>query len=294
MSLGPLVDTVKSTVNTVKSSLSGNSEVVSMTPYVVNADPVIVFPSDLRDPKYDWPFMVFSLPAENTDIYLPIPQGLTFSDSMSYSSINLGIIGSIGSETINAIAKQDTISGAIGAGVGGLAGSVINKAKKVNAAAAASILARNVLRQEQIADVIDFSTRQVLAPNTNTSFQSTNVRSFAFNFKLVSKNKGEAKTIKKIDTVFRHYMYPEGNDVILKYPPMWKIRFYNKGQEESQFIPKIYPCYLIGMSSTINSSTNIYHEDGSPVETDIQLSFQEIKALTRKHIDDLESGKTNK
>lgn len=263
-----------------------------MAPFNVNESPVIVFPSDLRDAKYDWPFMVFSIPSENKDIYLPIPQGLTFSDSMSYSSINLGIIGSIANETVNAIANQDTISGAIGAGVGSLAGSVINKAKKINAAAAASIVARNVLKQQQIADTIDFGARQVLAPNTNTSFQNTNVRSFAFAFKLVSKNKSEAQTIKKMDSIFRHYMYPEGNDVLLKYPPMWKIRFYNKGQEENQFIPKIYPCYLTGMTSTFNSSTNIYHEDGSPVETDMQLSFQEIKALHRGIIDNLESGKT--
>ena len=238
----------------------------------------LVFPSDLK--KSHVPFMSF-FATMGRPVFLPIPQGLTFSDSAAYSNIDLGIIGQIGTEALEQAANQKTISGAAGAFMGGLAGSVVNKARKLNAAAAASIISRNWLRQDGIANTIDFSQKQVIAPNTNTSFQNTGIRTFAFNFKLVAKSQKEADTIRAIVRHFRKFLYPEGDDVVMSYPPLWDIKFYNAESAENAHIPKIYPAYLTGFTSTHNASTNAFHPDGSPIDTDISLQFQESKALTR-------------
>jgi len=270
-------------------SREGLGEIVRLPPFRVSEEELsIVFPESLRSKPV--PFISFATRSSgsNIPIYLPMPPGVTFGDNMSYSTLDLGIIGTIANETINQVASQNTIAGAVGAGVGGLVGSVVNKAKKLNAAAAASIIARNIPAASGIADVIDFSTKQVIAPNTNTSFQNSGIRQFNFTFKLVSKTKKEAVAIDKIVSNFRRGMYPKGNDIVLAYPSTWQIKFNNADGSENNFIPKIYSCYLTSLTSTFNGSTNLFHEDGSPIETDVSVSFQETKALTRDDIERLQ------
>ena len=267
----------------------GLGEIVMLPAFRVNEKKLnIVFPETLRNKPV--PFISFTTRSSgsNIPIYLPMPPGVTFGDNMSYSTLDLGIIGTIANETIDQIASQNTIAGAVGAGVGGLVGSVVNKAKKLNVAAAASIIARNIPASGNIADVIDFSSKQVIAPNTNTSFQNSGIRQFNFTFKLVSKSKKEAVVIDEIANVFRRGMYPKGNDVVLAYPSTWEIKFNNADGSENTFIPKIYSCYLTSLTSTFNGSTNLFHEDGSPIETDVSVSFQETKALTRDDIERLQ------
>lgn len=249
------------------------------------------FPQNLASSNL--PFVMFSTPESQEKVYisLPIPPGISIGDGMSYSSVNLGIIGTIMAETMTQMGKQTSVSGVIGAGVGGMVGSVINKAGQLNAAAAASILSRK-FGYETVADAVDFSQRQVIAPNTNTTFQNSNIRSYAFSFKLVSRSKKEADAIKSIVNGFRRNMYPEGKDVVLSYPPVWKIKFYDKSGAQNKFLPQIHSSYLTSLTTSYNASTNIFHEDGSPVETDVSISFQETRALTKGDIQDLENGDT--
>lgn len=268
-----------------------NSDTVVMPQFRVSATKPLAFPETLRSQPL--PFVLFTAmgKSQSPAISLPIPPGLTIGDGMSYSSMNLGIIGTIMAETMTQMGKQTSVAGVIGAGVGGMVGSVINKAGQLNAAAAASILSRK-FGFETVADTVDFSQRQVIAPNTNTTFQNSNIRSYSFTFKLVSRSKKEAETIKRIVDTFREYMYPEGKDVVLSYPPIWNISFYDKDAVVNPYLPKIFDSYLTGMTATFNASTNIFHEDGSPVETDVSLSFQETRALTKMDIQKLERGET--
>lgn len=244
------------------------------------------FPAKLMNS--DMPCIAFRLVGKTKPaIFLPIPVGLTFSDAALYSSIDLGIIGQVGSEAIMQMNKQDGIAAVIGAGAGGLAGSVMNKFNKSNTAAIASFIARQKLGLGAVADVIDFSTKQVVAPNTNTTFNNMGLRNFSFSFKLVAKSKAEAQTITKLIQMFRTYMYPIGDDAVVEYPPLWSIDFLvnaKNSASESDIIPKIYPSYLTTFNSTYNASASAFHSDGTPVETDISITFQESKALTRTDI----------
>lgn len=265
-----------------------NATVVS-PPFIVRGSrPDIVFPLLLRSKPV--PFITFTpkpprpgTSVSGTIIHLPMPPGISFNDSMSYSSIDLGVIGQIGTEVISEVAKQTSVAEAAGAGVGALAGSLVNKMRKMNAAATASIIARKA-GVSSVADNIDFSTRQVIAPNTNTTFQNSSVRQFQFTFKLIGKSDKEAKEIDRIISIFRIGMYPKGNDVILEYPATWNINFSDGKGQPNTFIPKIFSCYLISMNAVYNGSTNLYHGDGSPIETDISLQFQETRPLTQDDI----------
>ena len=46
-------------------------------------------------------------------------------------------------------------------------------------------------------------------------------------------------------------------------------------------MPKIMDTYLVNCTTTYNSTTNAFHEDGQPVEVDMSLTFQETRPLTR-------------
>jgi hypothetical protein len=46
-------------------------------------------------------------------------------------------------------------------------------------------------------------------------------------------------------------------------------------------MPTIKECYLLSLNTTYNSTSNAFHDKGQPVEVDIAVTFQEVKALTR-------------
>lgn len=253
---------------------------------------IYAFPQELTDDKIAWPFISFHVNDEsNIFLYFPIPAGLTFSDNMSYSTIDLGIIG-------DAVVK--TYEGAASGGVSGAASAggqaVLSKARDLNATAIAQIAlkAKSVASKlpDSTAAIVDFASKSVIAPNTNTTFSNSSVRSFSFQFKLISRTSKEADNIRDILQVFQMKMYPEGGNeaIILKYPPTFSINFYNGNGEENEYLPGIFTSYLTGMTSTFNSSTNMYHKDGSPLESDVTLQFQEIKALNREEITNLLPG----
>ena len=109
---------------------------------------------------------------------------------------------------------------------------------------------------------------------------------------MMPKDQKEAFTITEIVKRFRQNMYPMGNDLILTYPPIWNIMFYDGAKtEENTKLPGIYDCYLTGMSAVYNSSGNMFHADGHPVETDVQLTFEETRALTLSDIIKLSEGR---
>lgn len=247
-----------------------------------------VFPLELREADKNWPFVSFIVNDKDRDvIHLPIPPGITFGDSMNYSSIDLGILNAVA--VAGAQAALDTsgpergMARKAGKSVGAMVTAMTDKISKVNVAAGASIAAR-ALRQDDKANVIDFAAKQVLAPNTNTTFNSASVRSFQFAFKMIGKTADETRTIKNITQLFQEKMYPEGDDVVLAYPPTWRIIFHDGNGRENAYIPGIYSCYLTSGQFVFNGNNSIFHEDGSPVEADITISFQETKALTRGEI----------
>lgn len=227
----------------------------------------------------------------NYSVFLPIPSGLTFSDNMQYSSLDLGIMGNITSKAIGAAVNQSNLFSGIGAGIGAGVGTIVNQIKSTNAAAALSI-ATKFVGADNLSNAIDFGARQVIAPNTNTAFQNSGVRQFQFSFKMMPTDQKEADTISEIVRLFRQNMYPEANDLILTYPPVWNIKFFNGHKpKENTKLPGIHSCYLIAMSAVYNSSGNMFHEDGHPVETDVQLTFEETRALTHDDIVNLSEGR---
>lgn len=225
---------------------------------------IIVFPSNMRNAAADYPHMSFR--TGSTYIYFPIPAGLSFSDQAEYSSVDLGLLG----------LEFDK-------GMGPTAGQGVGKAVGMAAGIGAQILAK-AGQYQKTADALALGTGRLMSPNKRTSFQGMSIRSFEFTFKMMPKNKSDANIIRDINTIFRLNIYPssELGGAILNFPPTWSIKFYNSKGIENIHIPRIYDeCFLTSISSTYNAGSNLFHDDGSPVEVDISLKFEEAKALTR-------------
>lgn len=261
--------------------------------------PVIigVFPRELRASQADYPFIEFSAyvraagnaPAIIQSVFLPMPEGLSFGESGNYGTIDLGILAAVGgTDALNKMMTDPSVASAK-SGLSAMASNIVSQVKTASSLQVMAIAGKAL----GVGEGALFSGKAIMSPNTNTTFTGNATRSFTFSFKMVSSVRADSAAIRDIHNFFRRYTYAGGdaqNNVILSYPPVWTIRFYQDGVE-NQFLPKIFSCYLTNTTSAFNSSSNIYRPDGAPIEVDITLAFQETRMLTRNDIDILAAGR---
>jgi len=260
----------------------------------------IVFPENLED--IGRPYVRFSCitppPEASPDVYLPIPGGLSFADGGAYNTIDMGMIDSVTALANAAIGGAKSGNGVLDSTLKAAEATKNVFMQEANAAGAlgAGIIAARRVGADTIAQALELRGKVVKNPKNNTAFGGNNVRAFQFDFKLVGRNKSEVAEIDRIQNVFRNQVYAKkknAGNLMLQYPNTWQITFHDPDNpgEEMEYIPKIYTCYLLAVSTTINSSSNTYRKsDKSPYEIDISLQFQETKVLTRDDIEALENG----
>ena len=210
---------------------------------------------------------------DQRSIYLYSPPGLAIADAAGYTQADLGLIGG----SIDAIgdiatgkkegSQSNLIADVVSAATTGAAG-------KLGAAGQAGMISGGIASN----------------PYTNVQFTGTNLRSFAFNFKLVAESPDESEAIRDIENTFRKFLYPKkasSSEFLLEYPPLFKIEFMKlSGGDASpnRFMPFIQYSYLLNMTATFNGATNLFHKTGAPIELDLALTFQESKALKREDL----------
>jgi hypothetical protein len=236
---------------------------------------IYCFPESLRaSSDYGTSFVSFNfikraLP-ENATVFLYLPPGFSLSDTASYGSVDLGVIGGRG-------VGFDSESGK---NTGLTEGERKDIATFGLAKAADNFGAEALFAKEKIQQGI------ALNPNTTLQFNNINVREFSFSFKLVAESQAEAEQALLIENLFRAAAYPElktNKGLFLEYPPTFDIKFHY-GAGENKFMPVILESYLTGVQVTYNAGTNMYHADGSPTEIDLTLNFSETQAITREKL----------
>lgn len=133
-------------------------------------------------------------------------------------------------------------------------------------------------------------------PNTRALFKQVSLRSFAFAFKFIPVNEGEARTVLQIIKNFRTELYPE--DIVggaegslgYKFPNRVQIEFhYDKNPIRD--IPKIAPAYIESFTTNLNPTNAAMLQKGGGTahfsEIDVNITLTESKALSQ---DDIESG----
>lgn len=216
-------------------------------------------------------------------IALPIPAGVSFGDSATYGTVDLGLISALGAQAASGGYSdfKDVISN-----TGFIDG--FKKSFALEEGQGRAIL--QDLGINPFAEQMKLQSRSIANPNTNTSFAGNQIRTFSFAFKMMADNPAETAEMLGIQETFRKFSYANSqsstNNFTLDYPPVWTIQFINNGGE-SKYFPKIFSSYLTSVNTTFNSDGANYMVDGSPAVVDVALTFQETRVLTREDIESM-------
>ncbi|CAF34266.1 baseplate tail tube cap [Synechococcus phage S-PM2] len=153
-----------------------------------------------------------------------------------------------------------------------------------------------------INDVLGGIGGVILNPNAELLFTGFDLRSFGLNFKLTPRNKLEARMIRDIITSFKKASLPtlganpgsvfskgvespEGNNRNFIGVPNLCIVQFMKGGNQHPYLAQFKPCAIknVGVSYTPDGQYATY-TDGSPVATQLTLSFTETKLVYSNEI----------
>jgi len=141
----------------------------------------------------------------------------------------------------------------------------------------------------------------ILNPNTEMLYQGQDLRTFSLSFKMSPRTDKEAKVIKQICNRFKKASMPYiGGQAIfgqfkspnlLKVPVVCQVTFMN-GNKHHEYLPKYKLCAISGVeiNYTPDGSYATVGKDGSPVSTQLTVSFKETKTLFGDDINIEETG----
>jgi hypothetical protein len=298
----PATDAGKSLVDTVKEAWDkldvdkalaegkaiNQQNAAFKTTYAGTLGKVNTFPSELISTNR--PIIEFrclqdhSILKAGTTIYLPAPEGLSYSNSSTYDDSELGVFGGAILGGLNSIDPTKKLN-EIGEDLLRKGASAFEAAKSVNPKNAILAAASGFVQDTSIKAAVGVAAGARFNPYVVTSFDGTNTREYTFEYKLIPSSAEEAATIKKISQLFQIAVYGEiDGGFLLKYPPKWKLTILVPDNEAGTGkalnpLSSFYECYLQNCDIKYNSSNNSYFRDNSPFETDISLTFKETKAL---------------
>lgn len=178
--------------------------------------------------------------------------------------------------------------------IGGLANDIMNKAKKAIGSGDSRSNLQILLAQEavQAQGLLSRLKGQVANPNLELLFNGPQLRTFSFNFRMVSRSTTEAANVKKIIRFFKQGMAIQitDTDIFLKSPNVFDIRYQSEDGKAHRSLPQIKRSALIrcdvnyvpdGSYMTFADATQ-----GFPMTCyDLSLGFSEISPLTAEDYD---------
>ena len=259
--------------------------------------------------------------------YLHVPTSLSFNDNVSVGSSNLGTVGALGLSALNydnpGMVSNFFAAGleygkdfftSIGLGIPGLSGdrknSISDEAARLSAQRLSGFLP--VPGQDAIQSAVTVASQTIANPNTRSTFQNVNIRTFSFSFKFIPLSREESTEVENIITFFRKFLYPEhaylkkedpnnpGSNstavpVGYKFPPLFDIKvgydINGNGRYENLPNMEIHYCYLTAVTHNYNPQSASFYEGGKPTEIDFTLAFTEYRTLSRSDVTN-EYGRT--
>jgi len=228
-------------------------------------------------------------------IYLPIPQNIQDTTSVSWGEDSLDPLSAFGL-SFGADAMKD-VGGAVREYVS-LASSKIGDALRDPTAQKALIAAISgqafgaLGGNVSASGLIARATGQVFNPNMELLFGGVNIRSFSFNFDFVARNSKEGDEIKQIIRTLKQSMSATNNSnnsalsgVFIGSPKVFQLE-YRKGNAPHPFLNRFLPMALTNVSvNYTGSNTYATYWDGTPVHITMQLDFQELNPLYAEDYD---------
>ena len=201
-----------------------------------------------------------NLSETKAEISLYLPDTLDFQQSFHYNPLNL-------TEVITAIGSS--IVGGSGGKIKGALGSILQGGGAINLGLNAAGYAIN--------------------PQQQVLFQGVDFRTFGLAFVMTPWNAQESNTIKEIIKTFRKYGSPtilkNTAGFIFKPPAVFEVEFWS-GSQQNQYLNKVTQCVLTQIEVNYAPNGWTAHNDGAPVQTALNLGFQEIEIIDSTKIED--------
>ena len=132
------------------------------------------------------------------------------------------------------------------------------------------------------------TTGRTVNPQLELMYTSPSLRKFSFDFRMIPRNAKESADIQKILYLLKHYSaptIPAGTSGRYFVPPaQFEIEFYNSPNQLNNFLFKTKKCALTSISVDHSPNGFATYYNGAPVETRLQLQFQETVILDRRAI----------
>ena len=209
------------------------------------------------------------------DIALYIPNKIVNNGTINYNSVEMG--GFRAAKDI--ITKLDM-------------GALFPFAKRKSAEFIDSLTGFAGINLNSEAAIQQF-TGLAINPRIEQLFDGVPVRSFDFSFSLAPRSREESIVVSNIIRTFRSHAHPRigVGGHFLNVPSEFEIRYYKVNNEgyalENLFLNKIGRCSLtnINVDYTPNNINSTF-ENGSPVRTNVTMTFTELRPLTKEDIEE--------
>tara|TARA_E500000331_G_scaffold41730_1_gene34393 strand:- start:2379 stop:3452 length:1074 start_codon:yes stop_codon:yes gene_type:complete len=141
-------------------------------------------------------------------------------------------------------------------------------------------------------EAMELSSGVVMNNRLETTFQGIDKRSFQYSFKMMPKSEKEADNVDQIVRMFRFYMSPsfegglQSRHMIV--PATFDITYMMHNGKVNEYLNRVSTCVLQSANVTYGGERVQFfrpNEKGAPpVETNIELQFQEIDLITRERL----------
>ena len=198
-----------------------------------------------------------------------MPDGINTSYDNEYDALSMtATFGAVGLATQALAAKGKT----------GEINPFINEA--------ASRIAGALLGNEDVTRAGLFATTgQVLNPQLEMIYSSPVLRKFVFDFRLIPRNANESGLIRQIIQLLKLHSAPTIPDGVggryLIPPAQFDIEFYDGNGNTNDYLFKTKKCVLASLNLDYTPNGFATFENGAPVETRMQLTFQEVSIIDR-------------
>lgn len=227
-----------------------------------NSDPWIVFTTQTAQyTRRNRSIGDINFNSGGNSVALYFPTGFAVSDSLNYESFEEGLGGFAANKMLAGGAKAEDV---LGQDFTSVAGSAASQALRSIPLGVGAVVAR--------------SQRKVTNPREFMMFSNPSIREFSFSFTMIPQSETEAQAIPEIIKFFRRAAYPVERVLDYIFPDTFNVSY---RQVDSGVIklPEI-ACTSIGVTYNPNS-ISFFRNNGIPVETNLELSFTELRPINR-------------
>jgi hypothetical protein len=223
-------------------------------------------------------------------IYLPIPQQLSDSTSVSWGDGGLNPVEAFGVAATAGLMTGDTTA------VEALMSSNTLKTlgneqfRKAVIAALAGEAVGTLSGNVSGSQLVSRATGQVFNPNLELLFEGVNIRSFPFSFEFFPRNQREAKEVMDIIRTLKIAMSArktgDTGEIFISAPRVFQLT-YMKGGNKHPFLNTFLPMALtsVNLSYTGSNTYSTFH-DGTPTHIRMDLTFKELNPVYAEDYDE--------